>query len=1416
MKDFKSFFKLNNDENANVSAEDRRKRRIILYIIIIIILLLLITSCSCTSKFFGKIGDFFKGEGTFPIDGDSPSQEVIKNKDLTFDTDTTEMYVSDSKTKISFSYKNIEPNGFTCSTSDPNIATCYVVNNYVVINPKKAGEVTVYLQTNANGKTYEATTKVIIKDINRFIELESTEGTINLRIEKIKNVVYRLVELTGEVTVTSSDESVATATAQDGILKITGLKVGTATITLSLTYNDRTYTNIYNINVINEKGNTTKPSTPSTSKPVEKNSDSTLRSLTINKGTLNFDPNTHLYYVGVGSWTWKVTLKAQATNPKATISYTFNGQTVSSLDKLKLNTGDNTVTITVTAEDGSKSVYTVIVNKAKSSKNYLKSLTTSKGVLQPAFNKNTLVYDIEVEHDVTSLDLTAIPKSKKAKITYTFNGEEGIPTLNNLKLNEGMNTAKILVTAEDGTSREYIVRINRKSAPGTLDKNSSLVSLTVSPGSIDFDPAKKEYSVGIDYNDKVTITAVPASDKATVTYSYNGTKYNTFSDMDLPVGENEVIVTVTAQDGSQTDYKVIVNKAPINKATYLTNLTTNKGTLDPKFNENTLEYKLVLEHTETDVTLTPTASSKSTITYTYKGKTYSGFKDIYVQDLEYGENEVIITVRDEEGNKRDYKVIIIRKTDQNLSHDSSITIKVDKKGNDEIQDLLSAGENKYKITVGEHVNEITFLPTLNHPNAIKMTYEYIVDGQVVNKGDVKDGKVVVTPVETGNKNILKITGLAEDGYTKTTYEITITKTDALGNANNLLKDLQAILNSSNKIVDFNQDKDTYTVEVGSNDEQIIIVGIPEFDKATVTYIVNGESTTESDGKVVSLKPGNNEVLVQVTAENGTPSETIYKVNIFRPITTSITINDKINNNKDIYLEHDPYNISYTIKTQDKDGNILTDEYDVNGVQASLSCTEENNICDLVEISGIEKDVIRIVPKPDTNLLDLIGKSVNLKLSYGDKEENTNLTFVTEKKEKLETANNEYTIALGKEENWSLVLNTDIFDVNTTQGEKIEKEPIEGGLRLYQVDKNGIRNPYVYIDITTEDHNLIEMILEKCDLSSPSSLTVPIQTLDVGVATINVKGTYYNQVVENKNFPVTLHISRKYNVTIDAGENGFFTVIDPITNKNLTKYTYSLDAGATINLANYHPYYDAGNCTYYDIKEFKDTITDKVYALDEIITVSDDLALVAVYDMDNLIEDIEITNKGMYYLRNINLFGEYESDKVIYPGANGLYEATVTNDLEDEITITGMTLEEETICIENMGCLNMGYIIKKEQVPESIYYYGEVDTNTRTHEERYTILNIDAGNINDVVGENYRDIKNNYSIRKIDFSNDDSKKITLKKGESVKLVIKWEWAFDSGSDALDTKIGENAANNIKDKYQFLLALNYEIVDRTCKK
>lgn len=244
-------------KKSNTEDDEEKKRRILLYIIIIIIILLsLITSCSCTSNFFGKIGDLFRKEDSFNITDETDDKEVHKNQELQFDENNVEMALSDARTKISFSYQNISPETFTCSTSDTEIATCYVSNNYVVVIPKKDGKVTVTLQTTVNGIIYEASTEVTIKDANRYINLSSKNGTINLAYTKYKNIPYSLIGLTGTIEVTSSDESIATATASNGILKITANKTGRVTITLTLTYNNITYTAKYTLNVIDDK---TKP-----------------------------------------------------------------------------------------------------------------------------------------------------------------------------------------------------------------------------------------------------------------------------------------------------------------------------------------------------------------------------------------------------------------------------------------------------------------------------------------------------------------------------------------------------------------------------------------------------------------------------------------------------------------------------------------------------------------------------------------------------------------------------------------------------------------------------------------------------------------------------------------------------------------------------------------------------------------------------------------------------------------------------------------------------------------------------------------------------------------------------------------------------------------------------------------------------
>ncbi len=768
---------MDDDYNINYKKqndEDKKRRRIIIYIIIIIIILLsLITSCSCTSKFFGKIGDLFRNEGQYTIDKDSDNHEVIKNQELKFDTDYVEMSLSDTNTKIGFSYTNINPKGFTCSTSDAEIATCYVINNYVVVIPKKIGEVTIYLQTTTNGKVYEATTQVSILDITRAIELESVSGTINLNKTKEKEVVYRLIGLVGEVSLTISDESVATAVAQDGILKITGLKVGTATITLSITYNDRVYTNTYTINVTKGTistdttkpgGSTTTPGeeNPSTPSVDQKESDSSLRSLTTNKGTLtpNFTSNQKYYEIGVGFWTWRISLKAQPTSTKAKLTYTFNGQTVDSLDRLKLNTGDNVVVITVTSEDGRhKSVYTVVINRAKSSQNYLKSLTTSAGDI--GFDKNKLIYDVVVDNDVNSIDLTAIPKSKKATLTYTFNGVV-VTSLNDLKLKEGLNVVKITVTAENGSTRVYTVNITRKNNSGVIEDDSLLKNLTISKGTLNFDPYIKDYLVGVTYDvDKVVLSATTNNENAVVTYTYGNTTIKG-KDCELPlqVGDNKVVVTVTV--GSKTSqYTVIVNRAKESGDSALKSLTTSVGILKPVFAEDTLSYDVFVGASTDKITLTAEPKDeRAKLAFTLNGKTVDNLKDL---ELKPGKNKVTITVTAPDGTSRTYEVIIYRDDDESKSNISTLdSITID--GN-LIPDFKS-NETNYIVKTNESL--ISFEAQKTDP---KSTAEYTYNGKPITEEELKNLNLKL------GDNIITITVTAENGIDSTVYTVNIIKTE---------------------------------------------------------------------------------------------------------------------------------------------------------------------------------------------------------------------------------------------------------------------------------------------------------------------------------------------------------------------------------------------------------------------------------------------------------------------------------------------------------------------------------------------------------------------------------------------------------------------------------------------------------------
>ena len=187
-----------------------------------------------------------------------------------------------------------------------------------------------------------------------------------------------------------------------------------------------------------------------------KSSINNLYSLNASVGTFDivFDKDITVYTLTVPYDTKEVILSGSLED---TLS------TVDGLYKYELSEDKATAIITVTAEDGSTKVYTVYIIKEKppvvptpvvyyySSNNYLKTLE-AKGY-EIKFDRDTLEYELSVNNDVKSLDITAIAEDSRSRVEIT--GNENFKT--------GKNTVVITVKAENGDVKEYKLIVTRKS-----------------------------------------------------------------------------------------------------------------------------------------------------------------------------------------------------------------------------------------------------------------------------------------------------------------------------------------------------------------------------------------------------------------------------------------------------------------------------------------------------------------------------------------------------------------------------------------------------------------------------------------------------------------------------------------------------------------------------------------------------------------------------------------------------------------------------------------------------------------------------------------------------------------------------------------------------------------------------------------
>ncbi len=504
----------------------------------------------------------------------------------------------------------------------------------------------------------------------------------------------------------------------------------------------------------------------------EKCTDNTLKSLTVNTGTLSpaFSSSVLNYNVNVPYTTTSITLTAAKNHATATVSG----------DGAKtLAVGKNTFTITVTAQNGEKKTYTVTVTRAAASNdNTLKSLTVSTGTLSPSFSSSQLSYTVSVPYSVTSITISAGANHSAA----TVSGDIGKA----LSLSVGTKTFSITVKAQDGSTKTYTVTVTRQKCT-----DNTLKSLSVSGYKFteDFSPSKTDYiTVNIPYiTGTITINAVKNHDTATV----EGTGTKTLS----AAGGEVFEIKVTAQNGDVRIYRIKVVKSAPSKDNTLKSLTVNTGTLSPAFSSSVLNYNVNVPYTTTSITLT---AVKNHAAATVSG---DGAKTLAV-----GKNTFTITVKAQNNEKKTYTVIVTRQqsSDNTLK---SLTI-----NNGKLTPSFNKNTTEYIVLVPYTVSSVKINYTLNDSAASATPV-----GGVINK------QLVV------GVNEITITVKAQNGNVKV-YKITVSR--EAPSTDNALKSLT--VSKSSLSPSFSPSNLFYTVNVGYEADSIEIKGIANHIAATVS------------------------------------------------------------------------------------------------------------------------------------------------------------------------------------------------------------------------------------------------------------------------------------------------------------------------------------------------------------------------------------------------------------------------------------------------------------------------------------------------------------------------------------------------------------------------------------------------------
>jgi len=572
---------------------------------------------------------------------------------------------------------------------------------------------------------------------------------------------------------------------------------------------------------------------------------------------------------------YTVTLNVLASND-ASASISINGQDVSSGDSfmvdygtssvgvlvspsdvnstyfidgdLALETGDNVLTVVVTAADGVTTVdYTfnvlVLMNTDTSTNSVsVNGLEFSDGEI---VDIDALTTDVDVQVDTVDTDAT-------------------VEIIGTTDLVTGYNDLLIIITAADGeTTREISATLNV-----LANTDVSLATFTVA---------------GVDAADGDYVTVEPLTTEVDVVVETTDPEasYEITGGTDLVPGENDLLVVVTAADGESVgQYFVTIVVAP-NTDTSLESLTVNGEATD---DGGVVYLEPFITEVEVEVVTTDADA-----TFVIEGDTGLGV----------GENNlVIIVAAADEQTTQEYNVTIVVAASNDASLGSMTVSWSSKEGDQSAQivdgDVIELPSATYDVTVEVlptdpdssfevsgntdlQVGENELVVTITAPDGVATEDFYMVLNVAV--GDVTTESFTVDGVEVSDSDVIDLAAGTES------VEVGVVTTDADATYEVTGGDV-LVLGSNELVLTVTSVDESLTVEY-----HVTLNVLPSADASISSIEVNGN--VWEDGMAIEVDAGDVDVVVNTNNEFATVAITGAVTNLsgYSEITVEITAQD---------------------------------------------------------------------------------------------------------------------------------------------------------------------------------------------------------------------------------------------------------------------------------------------------------------------------------------------------------------------------------------------------------------------------------------------------------------------------------------------------------------------------------------------